>query len=325
MNVWRVPVDPATGTAVGAPEPVTAGVQGTALHLSLSRDGRRIAFASWNARETLRAVAIDPARGVPDGPPRRLERFPEGWHSPSPSPDGKWLALARDRPDEDLVITRPDGSGARPLTRDAARDRAPRWSPRGDAIAFHSDRGGNGMDVWIVAPDGTGMRRLTDAKGRGAVFPVWSPDGRRIAFSDDAGRSFIVAIEDRGTEIATPVPLPAVPGTVAPFTASSWSADGKTIAGSAAGVVLYDVGSRTYRRVTKRGDRPTWLGAGPWLLYWDDRALRAVDARTGTGKDVVAERPDTAGRIFGVTAAGRELFFSLVSSDAQVWVGELVR
>lgn len=40
---------------------------------------------------------------------------------------------------------------------------------------------GNDDNLWLVSPDGTNLRRVTD-DAKGYVFPAWSPDGRHLAF-----------------------------------------------------------------------------------------------------------------------------------------------
>jgi Tol biopolymer transport system component len=40
---------------------------------------------------------------------------------------------------------------------------------------------GNDDNLWLVAPDGSELRRVTE-DGRGYRFPTWAPDGRRLAF-----------------------------------------------------------------------------------------------------------------------------------------------
>ena len=47
-------------------------------------------------------------------------------------------------------------------------------------IAFHSDRD-EGLNIYVMNADGSGIVRLTDDSNLGA-YPSWSPDGRRIAF-----------------------------------------------------------------------------------------------------------------------------------------------
>jgi len=56
------------------------------------------------------------------------------------------------------------------------------WSPDGSAILFASEHG----LLFVVHPDGTGVRRIPLHPGGGFSFaftPGWSPDGTRIVFS----------------------------------------------------------------------------------------------------------------------------------------------
>jgi Tol biopolymer transport system component len=52
------------------------------------------------------------------------------------------------------------------------------WSPAGDEIAFSNGRG-----IWVVRPDGSGLRRIVDPGPGDAAAPTWSPDGARLAFA----------------------------------------------------------------------------------------------------------------------------------------------
>jgi Tol biopolymer transport system component len=153
-----------------------------------SPDGRRIAFASTQYRPDGGAwsgVRVVDAQG-------ELEKT---WSChcgrPSWSADGKKLVvesrqlIGTERASHmqlDLSIADPDGSNLRRLTDDGPADRWPVWSPRGDLIAFESSRGQSleGSDIYVIRPDGTGLRRLTHAAG---THPTWSPDGHWVAFS----------------------------------------------------------------------------------------------------------------------------------------------
>jgi Tol biopolymer transport system component len=74
-----------------------------------------------------------------------------------------------------------DGSNEINLSKSAAFDGWPAWSPDGKLIAFSSNRAGpaNTGQIFVVNPDGSGLRQLTSGPG-GFAQPSWSWDGRRI-------------------------------------------------------------------------------------------------------------------------------------------------
>jgi Icc-related predicted phosphoesterase len=55
----------------------------------------------------------------------------------------------------------------------------PRWSPKGDRIAFMSSDSGQ-WDLWLMDSDGENKERLTKCPGN-FLFPAWHPNGRRLA------------------------------------------------------------------------------------------------------------------------------------------------
>src|SRR6185295_15427092 len=75
------------------------------------------------------------------------------------------------------------------------------------------------------------------------------------------------------------------------FEAWSWSPDGATIAGTAQGIVLYDVKGRTYRRLSDSGERPVWMPDGRRLLFTDDRTLYVVSAAQGRPHAIFSAAP----------------------------------
>jgi dipeptidyl aminopeptidase/acylaminoacyl peptidase len=59
---------------------------------------------------------------------------------------------------------------------------APAWSPDGARIAFQSNRSGT-VDIFVMAPDGSGQTNLTDNQSLDHLQPAWSPDSRQISFT----------------------------------------------------------------------------------------------------------------------------------------------
>lgn len=71
------------------------------------------------------------------------------------------------------------GGTATRLTSDAAWDSEPRWSPDGQTLAFVSDRDGN-EQIWLMDPDGSDLRPLTEEEEARVTDPVWDPDGEQL-------------------------------------------------------------------------------------------------------------------------------------------------
>ncbi len=106
------------------------------------------------------------------------------------SPDGKTLLFHSNRGGRQAIWrAAADGSDPRPLFDGGGLGEEPGtpvWSPDGNTIAFAMSPAGatdpNESDVYVMRPDGTGIRRLTEAPGDDS-HPHWSADGRRIYFN----------------------------------------------------------------------------------------------------------------------------------------------
>lgn len=127
------------------------------------------------------------------------------------SPDGRLIAYtlseigkeAKDKPVRSRVwLVRADGAGApQPLTGGSSSDRSPRWSPRGDCVAFLSDRNdpGKRSQILILPMGGGEATPITEVKG--AISELAWLDADRIAYlmadpdPDDA--TDVIHFEDR--------------------------------------------------------------------------------------------------------------------------------
>ncbi len=148
------------------------------------------------------------------------------------SPDGTTLAFGDVSPNEKrdigIHLSNIDGSKVRDLTAgggpgvDGEDDAA--FSPDGRWIAF--DRVVNPdaqlSGLFIIRPDGTGLRRLT-ADASGAGYPRWSRDGQRILFSSGTSAIWIVDVASgKSRQISDPTDAGL-------FTDANWSPDGSQI------------------------------------------------------------------------------------------------
>ena len=283
MNLWRVPVDEATGLARGNPEPVTTPSSNSAL-ITISADGKRLAYVEQSWTQNLMRVAFPPgSRRSPPTPVTQGSRF---FTEPQVSPDGQWLATYSLDKTNNIYVVRTDGTGLRQITDDGFKNIAPRWSPDGKQIAFYSNRSGP-FQVWLIHPDGSGLRQLTFGTATETYYyPVWSPDGRHLVYSSLDANPFILDTTRRWDE-QPHEPLPPLPDKGMTFAAWSWSSDGRRLAGWRlradgvhAGVTLYDPAAKRYATLTETGRYATWLADDRRLVFARDGRLFILDSQT---------------------------------------------
>ena len=107
-----------------------------------------------------------------------------------------WALSGIDRNSE-VFVANADGSGEINLSRHAAFDGWPAWSPDGRTLAFASARLGipRRAALFLVNADGSGLRQLTDGDASYAQ-PRFAPDGRSILAyrsvegTDDTGAGY---------------------------------------------------------------------------------------------------------------------------------------
>ena len=322
MNLWRVPIDEASGRILGAPEAITAPSEWSGLP-SLSRDGKRILYATSESKSNLERVALAPG-SLAAGQPEPVTQGSRSVRSCDVSPDGRWVAFHSTIPQEDLFVVRPDGGGLRQLTNDAFRDRYPRWTHDGSRLVFQSDRGGM-YELWTIREDGSALAPVTRMSGGPVTYPVVSPDGRRLAFTIATRETGLVDLE-QPLERRRPVALPPVGSDGQRFYAASWSPDGKWLAGvtesrdsrSIPGVVLYSLESKSYRRVSTRGEIPRWMPDGRTLLALEAGRVLAIDVETGTVREVLAPPPSSSFSTLCVAPDGRGFFVSQLSEESDI-------
>src|SRR5439155_11686622 len=195
----------------------------------------------------------------------------------------------RIEPEGHLYVSRADGTGQRLLTGDAFLDRLPRWSPDGKWIAFFSNRSGR-LQIWRIRPDGAELQQMTDSSEE-VAYAFWSPDGARLGASTVAQgknrESFIIDANRRWSEQQR-YTLPPISGSAVPFTPTSWSPDGRWLAGfsgsasPSSGVIVFTLDTKQYERmIPDLGEWAAWLPDNRRIVMGDGgRHFWILDSQT---------------------------------------------
>jgi len=323
-NVWRVPIEETSGKLLGPPEMITTPSPYSG-YITLTRDGRRLAYVQLTRRTNLHKVQFNPATGMPVGPPIPITGGAREIFGPDVSPDGRWVAFTQAGKQEDIWVVGTDGTGLRQLTDDIHRDRGSRWSPDGKHIAFFSNRSGR-SELWVISSDGSQLRQLTDA---GCNFPVWSPDGERM-LTTIIPSTPVVFEPGRPWKEQAPRPLPSIGEMKAWFQPWSWSPDGRRLAGyvqtaegGRSGIATFHFESHQFERLTTSGENPRWLPDGRRLLFADQGKIYLLECSSRKRREVLSAAPDSVDDFFSLSYDGRLVCFGLTSTEADVWLASL--
>jgi Tol biopolymer transport system component len=333
MNLWRVPIDEASGEVLGRPQPVTTGVSGLSGYISFTRDGRQIAYASSTLTQNVQKITFDPASEKVGERPIPVTEGSVWVKSCDPSPDDELLACDSRGRQEDIFLIRADGSGRRQLTNDLNKDRYPRWSPDGGRIAFYSDRSGS-YELWSIKRDGSGLRQLSDTPGRSTVFPVWSPDGKRIACLSEAPNdlrgAYLMETDKPGQEQSLQA-LPVGDEYRASFENDvvwSWSPDAQRLAGVVAaannvdeGTFVYSLASQEYEVLTDIPSYPVWLNDNRRLLSSFESSLFLIDSESKRHHELLSIAPATINKYsVRLSSDNRTVYFSRIDEESDIWM-----
>jgi eukaryotic-like serine/threonine-protein kinase len=319
MNLWRVPVEEASGQVQGAPEPVTTPATYSG-YISFARDGRRLVYAESSYQINLQEVGFDPVRKRVVGAPRWITRGARVATHQHISPDGQWLVFNSlgDR-QEDLFVMRRDGSGLRQLTNDPFKDRTPRWSPDGRHIIFFTDRTGR-YELWQINPDGREAKQLTWTTGAGINISHWSPDGRAILCSLQKGPPFLFDPALPWSR-QTPQSLPTA-GLPEGFWVTSWSADGQKLIGHVNGIFTYSFATQKYERLTEAGYWPHWLNDRRHVLFTEADKLKLLDTETRQVSELLSTAPWQL-ECISVSKDNRSISLSVSTTESDIWLASL--
>ena len=175
--IFRIPFDADSGTVRGDPEllpiPGVSSVRG----MSVSADGRRLAFAGLTLSSQIWGLPVT-GDGAPRGEAYAISSDTSRRNSfPGLSPDGSRIAYVSRRAGEtpNIWVSNVDGTGAMQVTMSEGVNLRPFWLPDGTRIAFMGSRGGR---TGLLAVDLTTRReRPLVESHREADAPLRLRDG----------------------------------------------------------------------------------------------------------------------------------------------------
>ncbi|HYL61184.1 MAG TPA: S41 family peptidase [Candidatus Methylomirabilis sp.] len=241
-----------------------------------------------------------------------------------------------------IWVVNEDGTNARRLTVNAARDTFPRFSPDGKWIAFSSNRYGNN-DVFVMPAEGGEPKQLTYNSANDTVVG-WSRDSKYVIFNSARGRVY--------PGVLSLYRVPAGGGLEEPLDGDwgywgSYSADGskfvfnrhsptwwrKHYRGSyAADLWVEDIKAKSFKKILDTDVPDETKANNTWPLYGNGEIYFVSDRETNA-KAGSREVMKSANNLWKIGESGGKaaqithfhdgsLFFPSISSDGKVIVFE---
>lgn len=166
------------------------------ISFHIAYDGRQIVFAAnGRGRQDIYTLDLSSYRVA------RVANTSAYESHPSFSPDGRWIIFSATptlNEPAHLFVSSPDGTHCRQLTSgESGFDSYPSFSKDGSQIVFARaslhrpySMGGwvwDDWDLWVINSDGSGIKRLTQAKYRQVSTPRFLADSKQVIYSANSG------------------------------------------------------------------------------------------------------------------------------------------
>jgi serine/threonine protein kinase len=315
----------------GQPIRLTTGIN--AHTLSLSQKGQKLVYSVFDSTSNIMSIEISE-----EGPVSVSDALPvtignQIIESLDVSFDGQWLLYDTNLDGNANIYKMPlSGGESIQLTQDPNGDFAPRWSPNGEEIVFHSFRGGN-RDVFSMNKDGGAIQQMTFTPSH-EFSGSWSWDGSKIKFdSDMTGRLELYVISRNEEEWGKPEQVTFNGGSF-----GRWSPDRNSIAFiSNDSLKVISLDDRKTTTLVERQPAedfsiprsPEWSRDGKTIFYFAQDGLGqgsiwAIPRAGGKPElKVIFDRPNLRFGLPGFSSVKHTLYFTLRSDESDVWIMDL--
>ncbi|HEX3234114.1 MAG TPA: BTAD domain-containing putative transcriptional regulator [Gemmatimonadales bacterium] len=331
-DVYRVDLSGA-GVPAGEPTRLTTGL--SAHSISLSADGRALAYSVFSYTANIWSLDIPEHGEAAEAGARPFTEGTQIIEGISLSPDGRWLAFDSDRDGNQDVYKMPIGGGeAEQLTDSPDDEFVSTWSGDGKALALHSYHAGSRGLRLVPADGGRPVEVVRWPPNQRS--PGWSRDGRALVFTSDVTGELQLFLVRRKSDSTWGT---ARQLTTAGGWAGRWSPDGRSIVYCRAdGVWLIDDQGRGNRQLFEAGDSGS---PSPELALWspDGRTIyfKAFDAAGSSSLWAISpsgsaprllvrfDDPSRPSSRPEFATDGRRFFFTLGTRQSDIWAMELRR
>jgi eukaryotic-like serine/threonine-protein kinase len=322
-SLWRVEIDEASGKVLGEPELVPLPSV-RSCHMSFSMNGKQLVFVQITPNQNAQRFAFDPVAEKIIGPSVAVTNGSTTINAPAISPDGSQLVYTGSSIDIELFVLKIGSFLPNRITENMGNNLIPRWSPDGKQIAAYSNQNG-AHQIYIMNSDGSGRQQITEAGGRGAVYPIWSPVDKRMAYSLFGGKTYIMDLSKPFNE-QTLHETPFFPNSSDHFVAWDWSPDGKYLSGvrgdaegTGHGIYLYSLETGEYEKISDFGRRPVWLNDNRRLLFTTEEKLYIVHRDSKKTTELFSNTPFTLSGV-SITKDNRTFYLASAIVEADVWL-----
>jgi Tol biopolymer transport system component/DNA-binding winged helix-turn-helix (wHTH) protein len=330
--LYKAALSPTGSEVTGEPAEVTNTGLVLIKHLTISADGKRMAYSGLSMKGNISSVPLLLDSSESSGAPVALTQdtsYRKGL--PVISPDGRKISFVEFRggTNQDIWAIDVDGKNAIQLTTDPATDWAPSWAPDGEHVAFQSHRN-RSPTLWTVSVR-TGREKLLVDPGQDVGWPKLSPDGKRVAFNST--RSGTINVWTMPVGGGDPKQLTFADEQMG---WPCWSPDGKLLAfqmrrgddthvavipadGGEIAQLTHDPGQSWVGSWSPDGDKITFAGFrnGHWNIWW-------VSRRTKQQKKVTNYSALNAFvRYPSWSPLGNQIVYEYAETTGNIWLMEL--